>query len=63
MESKSEVPYYVHFLWERKKRGSLRLLAEIEVVEIHGIRGTVPFLDGYHILRRCKDVTGVAQFL
>jgi hypothetical protein len=53
-ESTSEVPYYVHFLWgERKKRGSLRLLAEIDVVKIHGIRATVPFLDGCHILRRC----------
>jgi hypothetical protein len=32
---------------------ALRLLAEIDVVEIHGIRATVPFLDGCHILRRC----------
>lgn len=53
----------ISFGGERKKRGSLKLLAEIDVVEIHGIRATVPFLDGYHILRRCKDVTGLAQVL
>jgi hypothetical protein len=53
----------ISFEGERKKRGSLRLLAEIDVVEIHGITATVPFLDGYHILRRCKDVTGPALFL
>jgi hypothetical protein len=53
----------ISFGGERKKRGSLSLLVEIDVVEIHGIRATVPFLNGCHILRRCKDVTGLAQFL
>lgn len=52
----------ISFEGRGKERGSRRILAEIDVLEIHGIRATVPFLDGCHILRRCQDVTGLAQF-
>ena len=34
----------------------------MDVVEVHGTNVTGPFLNGYHILRRCWDDTIPAQF-